>query len=313
MVGKPCEGEPHARFDEGALATGYGASNEALPDERGSNRWDAPVAAEPVPYSTRKVYGVERTVVVTFNPQLWEGQMQGLRRQRAKITAELQALQAKLQRWAQSPHPRGKKPTPESTRRLVARLLRGREPGPFLHYEVNADDAGVVQLSYRWDDDAMQAMVDLYFGKTLLFTDRTKWTDEEIIAAYRSQAKIEDAFKQMKDPHFVTWHPLFHWTNQKIMVHAAYCVFALLLSALLEREVRRADPGKAPGFDTLMETLAQIQGVVDFPKDANHKRSVPVSIRLTRREPEQERLFKLLDLQRFHPEVPKSPQIGTTP
>ena len=52
MVGKPCEGEPHARFDEGALATGYGASNEALPDERGSNRWDVPVAAEPVPYST---------------------------------------------------------------------------------------------------------------------------------------------------------------------------------------------------------------------------------------------------------------------
>ncbi len=53
MVGKPCEGEPQARFDEGALVTGYGTPSEALPDERGSNGWDVPVATEPALYSTR--------------------------------------------------------------------------------------------------------------------------------------------------------------------------------------------------------------------------------------------------------------------
>jgi transposase len=259
-----------------------------------------------------KVYGVERTVIATFNPQLFEGQLQGLRRQRAQIEAGLEALQAKLQRWANSPPPRGKKPTPDGTKRLVDRLLRGREPGPYLRYEVTDDAAGIFHLSYRWDDDGMQAMIDLYFGKTLLFTDQSHWTDEEIIAAYRSQAKIEDAFKQMKDPHFVSWRPLLHWTDQKVRVHAAYCVFALLLSALLHREVRRADPDKAPAFDALMETLAQIQGVVDLPRDRDRKRTVPVSIRLTRREPEQDRLFQLLDLQRFHPEVHKPAKTGTT-
>ncbi len=262
----------------------------------------------------RKVYGVERTVVVTFNPHLLAGQMQGLCRQRAKIDAGLQALQAKLQRWEQVPPPRGKAPTPESTKRLVARLIRGREPGPYLKCEATANAAGVVQLNCHWDDAGLQAMINLYFGKTILFTDQAHWTNEQIIAAYRSQANIEDAFKQMKDPHFVSWTPLFHWTDQKIMVHAAYCVFALLLSALLHREVRRADPGKAPAFDTLMETLARIQGVVDLPKDADKKRNVPVSIRVTRLEPDQERLFKLLDLQRFHPEAPaKRAKTGATP
>ena len=260
----------------------------------------------------RKVYGAERTVVVTFNPHLFDGQMQGLRRQRDRIEVGLQALQAKLQRWAGSPPPRGKKPTPEGTKRLVARLLRGREPGPYLRYEATADAAGIVQLTYHWDDAGMQAMIERYFGKTLLFTDQAHWTDREIIAAYRSQAKIEDAFKQMKDPHFVSWRPLLHWTDQKVRVHAAYCVFALLLSALLHREVRRADPDKAPAFDSLMESLARIQGVVDLPRDGDRKRTVPVSIRLTRRETEQERLFELLDLQRFHPEVPKPAKTGTT-
>ena len=262
---------------------------------------------------SRQIYGVPRTVVATFNPHLCEGQLQGLHRQRARIDLGLQALQSKLQRWTGSPPPRGKKPTPEGTRRLVARLLRGREPGPYLRYEVTADAAGIVHLSYLWDDDGMQAMIDIYFGKTLLFTDRSDWTDEQIIAAYRSQAKIEDAFKQMKDPHFVSWRPLLHWTDQKVAVHAAYCVFALLLSALLHREVRRADPDQAPAFDALMESLAQIHGVVDLPRDEHRKRTVPVSIRLTRREPEQERLFRLLDLLRFHPEVTKPAQIGATP
>jgi hypothetical protein len=162
----------------------------------------------------------------------------------------------------------------------------------------------------------MQAMIERYFGKTLLFTDQAHWTDREILAAYRSQAKIEDAFKQMKDPHFVSWRPLLHWTDQKVRVHAAYCVFALLLSALLHREVRRADPDHTPAFDTLMESLAQIRGVVDLPRDGDRKRTMPVSIRVTRREPEQERLFQLLGLQRFHPEVakPAQPQpTGATP
>ena len=260
----------------------------------------------------RKVYGAERTVVATFNPHLFAGQFQGLRRQRVQIEAGLEALQAKLQRWARPPRPRGRKPTAEGTERLVARLVRGREPGPYLRYEATANAAGVVQLTYHWDNNGLQAMVDLYFGKTLLFTDQSQWSEEEIIAAYRSQAKIEDAFKQMKDPHFVSWRPLLHWTDQKVRVHAAYCVFALLLSALLYREVRRAEADKTPAFDTLMETLAQIQGVVDLPRTGARKRTVPISIRLTRREPGQDRLFTLLGLQRFHPEAPASVKIGTT-
>ena len=260
--------------------------------------------------ATKTVFGSECAVVATFDPALWAGQMQGLNKQRQKIEAALQALQAKLARWASSPPPRGKRPTAQSVTSVIRRLVRGREPGPFLRHSSAVDDSGVLRLTYSWDDVALQAMIDRHFGKTLLFTDQTDWPDEAIVAAYRRQAKIEDAFRQMKDAHFVSWRPLLHWTDQEVRVHAGYCVAALLFSSLLLQEVRRA--GTVVGLPGFLETLASIKGVIDLPRAAGRNASVPVAIRLSRREQDAERLFQLLDLQRFHPERPTRPT-GTTP
>jgi hypothetical protein len=117
--------------------------------------------------TSKKVFATPRVVVATFNPALWAGQIQGLNAQRAKIDTALLALQAKLARWGQHPTPKGKRPTPQSVGRVIARILRGREPGPFLRYRVIADADGVVQLTFDWDDAALQSMIDRHFGKTL--------------------------------------------------------------------------------------------------------------------------------------------------
>ena len=174
---------------------------------------------------------------------------------------------------------------------------------------MDGDADGALHLQWHWDDAGLQEMIDRHFGKTLLFSDHLDWTDAAIVAAYRGQAKIEDAFRQMKDTHSVNWRPLFHRRDAMIRVHAAYCVFALLLASLLQREVRRA--GLTTGFSTIMETLAGIKPVVDQPRDEHHRRSVPGSVRLNRRSADQERLFHLLGLSRFHPEVSAS-KTGTT-
>ena len=36
----------------------------------------------------------------------------------------------------------------------------------------------------------------------------------------------EDAFKQMKNPQFLGWSRMFHWTDSKVRVHAFYTVLA---------------------------------------------------------------------------------------
>jgi len=39
MIGKPCAGKLHARFDEGELEIEHGLAREALSDERGRYRY----------------------------------------------------------------------------------------------------------------------------------------------------------------------------------------------------------------------------------------------------------------------------------
>lgn len=55
------------------------------------------------------------------------------------------------------------------------------------------------------------------------------WDTEKIINSYRSQYKIKESFKRMKDTHFLSYRSVFHWTDQKVMVHTFYYVLALIL------------------------------------------------------------------------------------
>lgn len=49
--------------------------------------------------------------------------------------------------------------------------------------------------------------------------------------------KIEDAFKQMRNVDFLGFRPMYHWIDPKIMVPAFYCVLALMLCSLLNKEL----------------------------------------------------------------------------
>ena len=77
------------------------------------------------------------------------------------------------------------------------------------------------------------------------------WSIAEIVAAYRSQWHVEADFRQMKDRQVVSFSPMFHWTDQKIRVHAFYCVLALAVARLMVREpggqrTRHERPSTAP-------------------------------------------------------------------
>lgn len=244
----------------------------------------------------KKVYGTTRRVVVTYNPVLAEGQWRGISLQQAKLEVGLGTL---VERLSSPPGGVGRrrKTSRESAERYIQRLLAAnREAGPLLAWQVAEDDTGQVRVSYHWDEAKIAELKNRRLGRTILFTDHMDWDDVSIIAAYRSQGTLEDAFRQMKDPRFVTVTPIFHWTDQKIRVHIAVCVMALLLASLLYREARQA--GYDQGFDALMETLAGIRGVVDLPPEGTRERP---RIRLSKRTPEQEQLFVSLGLSRFAP------------
>jgi len=156
-----------------------------------------------------------------------------------------------------------------------------------------------LELTFRTDQVEIDRLCRVQFGKTILFTDNADWSEEQIVQAYRSQYHIEDAFKQMKNPHFLAWSPIFHWTDSKIQVHAFYCVLALLLTSLLQRELARQ--GEPLSINRMLEELGGIrETLVVYPRRQG-QHQFPTATCLTHMNPLQQRLFALLDLQRYAP------------
>jgi transposase len=245
----------------------------------------------------KKVFGETRAVVVTFNQHLLDGQLQGLTASLNKARRKLRDLQQQLRRWRQGKL-KGKAPALESVRKQVQAVCSGQFVKLILKTEVCAVRKGL-ELTYSTDQAALDRLCRVQLGKTILFTDNADWSDEDIVLAYRSQYHIENAFRQMKNPHFLGWSPMYHWTDSKIQVHAFYCVLALLLTSLLQRQLARQ--GEPLSVNRILEELGGIQEtLIVYPRRQGQRKHSTATC-LTRMTPLQSRLFSLLDLHRYAP------------
>ena len=245
--------------------------------------------------TTREVFGQERTIVVTHNDNLLHGQLQGLTTALEKARGKLRDLQTKLRRRREGRTRGGKAPTTASIRKQAQEALAGQHVKTVLRVEV--EDGAVPTLTFETDQMALARLVDKQLGKTILFTDNDDWTNEEIVLGYRSQYHIEDAFRQMKHPHYLGWQPMFHWTDSKIRAHAFTCVLALTLSSLLQRTLHQK------GLDLSLPRMFDLLGgiretLVIYPKRPGQRH--PSTARaLSTLSAQQEQLVTALELRRY--------------
>jgi transposase len=247
---------------------------------------------------TRKVWEQERTLVLTFSPQLQRKQIRGIQQHLAKKRRALEELQAKLRR-SQKPGAKGKGYGQESLSKQVQKICSGQHISKILHVSVGKV-RGQLQLSYRTDASAFTRIKEQHLGKRILFTDQHSWSNEQIVRAYRSQSQVENAFADMKDAHFLSWEPMFHWTDSKIRVHAFYCVLALILGSLLQR--RTAQNGLPLSMQGLFRALNGIQEVTNIFPPAGKPGSPGrphLKTTLTEMDPTQQALFRLFALDRY--------------
>jgi transposase len=246
-------------------------------------------------HRTKKVvFGVQRTVLVTFNRPLFQAQVKTLRREIGKRRRKLQRLETSLGRWAKG-EVSGKKPTLVGTRKRLAAILTGRHIKDLFDAQVHLGPKQTPLLRWNFNQDAWQNLQQTLLGKTILFTDREGWTDEQIVRGYRSQAHVESAFRAMKDPRCLTFRPVHHWTDQKLRVHALYCVVALTILTLLRRKLAQADIHLS--LARMIELLVDIQEVALL---GNSKDPAPrARTVLTRLSPAQKTIVKALGLDRF--------------
>jgi len=212
------------------------------------------------------VFGKRLEVVITYNPELEEGQMQGILINIEKTNAKLLDLQQRLMRWASGEITRGKRPTKESVACAVEKILAVEYMSDIFLYEV-LESGGNVHLVYRHSDVALEDIRRVHLGKTVLFTDRKDFTNEQIVSAYRNAWHVEKSFKQMKDTKHLTVRPMFHWTDEKIRVHIFTCVLAYRLCSLLVRELD--EMGITISIDRMIDEMSRIKRIHTFFGDIN--------------------------------------------
>jgi transposase len=209
----------------------------------------------------RVVAGREREVVVVFSQTLFAGQVRGLHQHLKRCGGQLEEMGLR---------PNG---TAETVRRRLGKICGRQYLRKLIQYEVTTDAQGHAVVRTWSDLDEYRRLTTRYFGLRLLITDRTDWSTAQIVEAYRGQSKAEGAFRDLKDPGMLATRPQFHWTDQKLHVHAFMCVTGYLLVRLLWWRARR-QAGFTGSPRTLLAELARIRHcrIVDHTGKAGRPR-----------------------------------------
>jgi transposase len=238
----------------------------------------------------REIYGRQRTVLVSHSDSFEQKQARSFAQTLQKARRELSELKGVVERGRHRMDER-------ACQQRVDEILRRRWLKEVVKVDFDLKDR---RLNFRTDHAALKRVRRREWGKRVIFTDRHQWTDEQIVAAYRSQSEAERAFRQLKDPEFAAFSPAFHWTDQKLRVHAFYCTLALLIVNLIEREVRRA--GIELGPKLAMRLLSEIHETTLVYPPAGGKQGRPkLRTRLADMDPTQRQLFDALALTELAP------------
>ncbi len=241
--------------------------------------------------TTVTALGVTRRAVLTHSPTLHAKQSAGFDQTLAKTRARLGELQARLARG----RTRRDKAAVQAE---IATICKPRWVNQVITTTLTGTEPAELRLSWRTDTRARRRLEDRLFGKRILFTNREQWTTADVVAGYRSQNGVESGFRQLKDPHVVSFAPMHHWTEQKIRVHVFYCVLALTIAHLMRRQAEHA--GLHMSVRELLATLAGIEETVLLYHDGGKGRPRAQRI-LTDIDPVQQQLAEIFDTARYAP------------
>ena len=243
-------------------------------------------------YDTRRlVYGTERRAILTHSPELRESQARGFDGTTlAKAGRKLDELAATLAR--------GKtRRSKQKVQAVIEEITAMPWVRRVIRWELAGDQPKDFRLTWQVDTQARAELEEELFGKHVLITDHDDWPVAEVIAGYRSQSEAEFSFRQMKDPHVVSFSPMYHWTEHNIRVHVFTCVLALQIAHLMRRRVRQHSLDLS-----VRELLSQLAGIGEtvliYPSTGGRPKARRMTTELTGN---QAALYEIFSLGRSAP------------
>jgi transposase len=241
--------------------------------------------------ATAEIWGKKCQAVVVYTESFFTQQLLGVTNNLVKCQKRFQALQRSLLKWS-SRKGQGKRPTARSVGKRVREILAAQFMKELFKVEVS-QQSGLPQIKYQLDHNALNHLCENRLGRTLLITDRLEWDPRQVVEVYRSLASVEETFKNMKNVHFLRFQPAYHWTDQKLKVHAFYCVLALMLASLARKVVVQA--GIEISLPAMLKELCAIREVALIypPGTLAHRKD---HITLSRMSPRQRKLAEILNI-----------------
>jgi transposase len=210
--------------------------------------------------TTKDIYGINSTVIVTDNPELFEAQMRGVGENIEKCKSELDDLMNKLKLRADGQVTKGKKYTLESVEKRVSSILSREYMKSIIDYNIKYDaKSDEILLNYELNKLNISKLQEDVLGKTILFTNNHDWSSEKIVSAYRAQYHVEETFRQLKDTKHLSFRPVRHFTDDNIIVHAFYCVLSLILCSILKLELSKM--GYDMSINAIISTFSEVRQV----------------------------------------------------
>jgi len=224
--------------------------------------------------------GFDRTIVVVESPELLKGQLRGLSLAMKRARRELRKIAGRLDE-ERAGSARGRRYTATSLRRRVEKLTRREHVREVLRVEIGGDEKRPT-LSVTYDAAAKRRLVRERLGKRVLLTDQHEWSTEQIVKAFRSQWKVERAFRRMKRGAVSPWGPSYQWTDDSLRAHTFATVLGLQLATLVRLKLQRAGVCRSTKGCLKLLSGIRLTRLVARPPGLGGPREILVAPRLDR-------------------------------
>ena len=232
------------------------------------------------------VHGKEYLCVMKYSAAFASEQLHSVTTALSKALPAMRRLTVKLAKPAA-------RFTEAGIRNKIAPCLSGAIVSDLVRYQLEQRD-GRWHLQFDLEHAALEHLLAHRLGRTTLLTNRMDWTTEQVVAGYSGQQQIERVFRGLKEGDWLGWGPMYHWTDQKIRVHAFYCMLGISLLQYIYKKAQAAWAGLS--MEQLLEELGQIQQFALLYPPQSEKGINRVALVLSKQTLAQQSLAKELGL-----------------
>ena len=242
------------------------------------------------------IWDKDRTVVVFVSDKLKAGQIRGIYQSLGKAEKKLRVLQASLV------SPAAKKRKKDNLEKTILSILKERYIKHVIDYSLLETGKERFVLDFCINYEKLKK-IEEDLGFRIIMTNRHNWDTSSIIKAYYGQSRIENAFKNLKNPYHLSIKPQFHWTDQKVRVHFFICVLGYLLAALVWRKAKLGAQFSGT-LDSLLDTLGNIR-LASLLEESKTRGAVKAIYKLEEVSDIELRLIQALEIENLHNKAPK--------